>query len=334
MRSELFEVPILHVTVKSYGAMMVVGFLFALVLLRRLTKTAGQNPDHMTNVALYALIAGVVGARVFYIFHHFAEFKGDILSMFAVWQGGLEFVGGVILAIFVILLYLRYYKLPMLSYLDILAIGLMVGLGFGRIGCFLNGCCFGRPTNVSWISRLPRFPYESAPYCSQVRPNPARNRDKAYIDLPAEYFGYLGQDGQTWFPTDETNKYRAYLKPEKLLTDYERHEVTEGHYRCLAVHPTQLYSSLNAFILCGIIYLFWRWFGRLKPGTTFSLMLIMYWITRVFLEYIRDDNPFEYSWWAIYKGGTVSQNIGIYMIVLGSVLLVYFLRKKASEPAS
>jgi phosphatidylglycerol:prolipoprotein diacylglycerol transferase len=325
MFPELFEVPLIHTTIKSYGAMMVVGFLCAVFLLRRLTRAVGENPDHMTNVALYALIAGVVGSRIFYVAHHIEDFRGSILSMLAVWQGGLEFLGGVILAIVVIVFYMVRYKLPALRYLDVLAIGLMVGLGFGRIGCLLNGCCFGKPTKVSWAVR---FPYGSDPYYSQIRPNLLRNRPKAHLNLPAEYFGYLSEDERTWFPTDEGNKYHAYLKPYKLLTDQQRNEVTRGEYRCLAVHPTQLYSSLNAFVLCAVIYLFWAKFGRQKPGYTLSLMLILYGLTRFFLEYLRDDNPFEYSWWAVYKGGTVSQNIGIYMVVVGTVLLIMFVIRR------
>ncbi len=245
--------------------------------------------------------------------------------MLAVWQGGLEFLGGVILAIAVIVFYMFRYKLPAIRYLDILSIGLMVGLGFGRIGCILNGCCFGKPANVSWAVR---FPYGSDPYYGQVRPNLARNRQQAHLNLPAAYFGYLSEDGHTWFPTDEANKYRAYLKPRELLTEKEREEVTQGKYKCLAVHPTQLYSSLNAFVLCGVIYFFWLKFGRRRPGCTLSLMLIFYGVTRFFLEFIRDDNPFEYGWWAIYKGGTVSQNIGIYMVIMGVVLLAIFAMRK------
>ena len=304
---------------------MVVGFLCAVFLLRRLTRAVGEDPDHMTNVALYALIAGVIGSRIFYVAHHIEDFRGNILSMLAVWQGGLEFLGGVILAIVVIVFYMLRYKLPAIRYLDILSIGLMVGLGFGRIGCFLNGCCFGRPTNVSWTVR---FPYGSDPYYSQVKPNLLRNREQPHLDLPADYFGYLSEDGHTWFPTDEANKYRAYLKPRELLTEEEREEVTQGKYKCLPVHPTQLYSSLNAFLLCGVIYLFWVKFGRKRPGLTSGLMLILYGVTRFFLEFVRDDNPFEDGWWAIYKGGTVSQNIGIYMVIMGAVLLAIFAMRK------
>lgn len=69
-----------------------------------------------------------------------------------------------------------------------------------------------------------------------------------------------------------------------------------------------------------------------KPGSTFGLMFIVYGITRFFIEFLRDDNPFEYGWWAIYKGATVSQNIGIYMIIFGLILTLIFQRIKTQQP--
>ena len=144
MHPELFEIPFLHISVKSYGTMMVIGFLAAVWLMRRLMRKSGQNPDFVTNVAMYALIAGIVGARIFYVVHHHDQFVGRPGEIFAVWRGGLEFLGGFLCALVFLWIYLSKQKLPKRLYLDILAIGLMVGLGFGRIGCFLNGCCFGK----------------------------------------------------------------------------------------------------------------------------------------------------------------------------------------------
>ncbi|MHC4528073.1 MAG: prolipoprotein diacylglyceryl transferase, partial [Planctomycetota bacterium] len=189
MHPELFELPIIHVTVKSYGLMMVVGFVCAIYLIRRLSRDITPDPQMITNAALYSLIAGVVGARVFFVVHHWEEFQGRAASVVAIWQGGLELLGGVILAIVVIFSYLLYHKLPIRRYLDILAIGLMAALVFGRIGCVLNGCCFGKPCEVPWAIR---FPYGAPAYHSQVRPNPERNRSQAHLPLPAEFFDEFG----------------------------------------------------------------------------------------------------------------------------------------------
>ena len=108
--------------------------------------------------------------------------------------------------------------------------------------------------------------------------------------------------------------------------------VTKGPYRCLPVQPTQLYSSANAAIIALLLYLFWKrgqksgFAGKIftKPGSTFALMFMLYGVTRFCIEILRDDNPFEHGWWALYKGGTISQNLGIYMFILGAVLMLIF----------
>lgn len=326
MFPKLFELPFIHLTVWTYGPMLVAGFLAAVFLLRRLALRVGQNPDHVTNVALYTLISGVIGARAFYVVHHFSQFRGDPWwSVFAVWQGGLEFVGALILGVIVIVVYLLRHRLSVRLYLDMLAIGLMLGLCFGRMGCFLRGCCFSKPTDVPWAVR---FPYSSPAYNSQVRPNLLRNRPQPQLDLPAEYFGYVGKDGQTWFYVDEAHKFGANLKPFDLLSDQERYDVTKGLYRCLPVHPTQLYSSANALLLCVILLLFWQRFGLTWPGCTFGLMFILYGFSRLWLEFFRDDNPFESAWWSLSDNWTVSQNLGIYIAGLGVILMLIFAKTR------
>jgi phosphatidylglycerol:prolipoprotein diacylglycerol transferase len=320
MHPELFEIPFIHLTVRSYGTMMVIAFLAAVFLIRRLSRNITPDPQYITNASLYSLIAGVVGARLFYVIHHFDEFQNRPLSVFAIWGGGLELLGGVLLAIAVIGFYCRYHKLPVRRYLDILAIGLMLALVFGRIGCFLNGCCFGKPTNLPWAIR---FPYGSYAYSSQVSQNPERNRFQPQLKLPDEFFGYYDENGKRFYG----------LKPYKDLTQEQKYMVDRGPYRCLPVHPTQLYSSVNGGILALILYLFWRKAQKTgkglfsKPGQIFSLMFILYGITRFFIEFVRDDNPFEFD------GLTISQNIGIAMVVFGVLLMVIFDKMKPDSIA-
>jgi phosphatidylglycerol:prolipoprotein diacylglycerol transferase len=134
---------------------------------------------------------------------------------------------------------------------------------------------------------------------------------------------------------------RWYPKPYEDLSEQQKIEVTEGKYRCLPVHPTQLYSSALAAFWCLILCLFWRRAQGAalsggpsglftKPGCTFALMLIVYGISRFGMEFLRDDNPFELD------GLTVSQNIGIVMVTLGVILMVVFqkMKVKGVAPAS
>ncbi len=332
MHPEIFKIPFIDWPLPSYGLMMVIGFLAAISLIRYLSRDITPDPQLITNAALYSLIAGVAGARLFFVIHYFDSFRGNLLSIFAIWRGGLELLGGVVLAISVIVFYLWYRKLPVRRYLDILAIGLMAALVFGRIGCFLNGCCFGKPTNLPWAVR---FPYHSSlhvhspAYYSQAHADLKRNRPQPRIQLPTDFFGCYDDNGQ-WVPD---------LKPYKYLTPQQKALVDDGPYRCLPVHPTQLYSSATGTVLCLILYLFWRR-SRMaetspkikklfaKPGCTFALMFILYGIARFFMEFLRDDNPFEFGWWTIYKGGTVSQNLVIYMVIFGTGLMFAFEKMK------
>ncbi|MHC4461494.1 MAG: prolipoprotein diacylglyceryl transferase [Planctomycetota bacterium] len=327
MYPELFKIPFINWPLPTYGLMMVIGFLSAIFLIRHLSRNITPDPHLITNAALYSLIAGVIGARLFYVLHYPDKFQGNWLSIFAIWQGGLELLGGVILAIPVIVFYIWYHKVSIRHHLDILAIGLMLALVFGRIGCFMKGDCFGKPTNLPWAVR---FPYNSDPYRSQVYSNLQRDRPDPHLQLSGEFFGYYNINGKAYYG----------LKPYEDLREEQKKKLKEtDRYRCLPVHPTQLYSSINAAFLCLILYLFWRRAHNAelsgsskklftKPGQIFSLKFILYGIARFFIEFLRDDNPFEHAWWAIYKGGTVSQNLGIYMAVLGVVLIVIFERMK------
>lgn len=321
MYPRLFEIPFLHLKIGTFGPMMVVGFLAALFMMRRLSRRADLEPAMITNAALYSLIIGVVGARAFFVIHYFEQFREDPLNIFATWHGGLEFLGGVIPAICFLLFYLHHHKLPVRRYLDIMAIGLMMGLAFGRIGCFFNACCFGKPTDLPWGVR---FPYGSYVYISQINADPERNRLESYLKLPqAEYLSFYDKNGK-WYP-----------KAMEELTEQQRYEVTKGGYRCLAVHPSQLYSSANALLLCGILYFFWRRGLRStgsddaskllgRPGSMVGLMFVLYGLTRFLLEFIRDDNPYELGIL------TISQILGIAMLMLGIVLLVVLSHVKSN----
>jgi prolipoprotein diacylglyceryltransferase len=138
--------------------------------------------------------------------------------------------------------------------------------------------------------------------------------------LPDEYFGY----------TDEEGRYIAGLKPLKYLTPGQRELVTTGRYRCLPVHPTELYSSAGGAVLGLMLYGVWRrsrraeTFGSYpfltRPGSTFSLALVLYGTARFLMEMLRDDNPFEID------RLTISQLLSIGLAIAGIGLAVFFTR--------
>src|SRR5512135_1961145 len=121
MHPRLFEIPVIHWPVGTYGPMLVLGFLAAIALIKYLSRNLGTDPRHIINAALYSLIGGVIGARLFYVLHYPEKYQGDWTGIFRTWNGGLELLGGVAAAVVVILVYLKYYKLPVRSHLDITA---------------------------------------------------------------------------------------------------------------------------------------------------------------------------------------------------------------------
>ncbi len=141
----------------SYGTMIALGFLVCLYLLQRRARRTGLDPLALFDAVVWALMGGLVGARLFYVLHHWHQFAPDPLRVFALWHGGLTFYGGVIGGALGLLVQLRRKGLPLRPTLDVCASLLPLGHAFGRVGCFLNGCCYGEVTDC-WVGvRFPRI---------------------------------------------------------------------------------------------------------------------------------------------------------------------------------
>lgn len=320
MHPEIFKIPFINLSIQSFGTMMVVGFLVALWVMRRMAVKIGLNPEWMSNAGLYALVTGLVGAKFFYYVHYHDQFVGNFRAVFSGW--GFELLGGVIAATAFLIVYFRKKRMPAWQCLDLFAIGILIGVGFGRIGCLLNGCCYGHLTDSSIGIR---FPYDSIAYNSQVRPDADRNRTEPHLKIEDDFFGYVSPDG-SWIPARPDEKYQAGLKPYRMLTDKQK-ELVAGPYRCLKVLPTQPIETGYTFLLAAAMYFFWKKKAMRIPGLTVATVTWIYGILRFINEGLRDDNPFEYAWWAVYRGGTISQNISLYMIAVGLILTVVLIKR-------
>ena len=148
MHPEIFHWGFLHI--RSYGVMLAVAFLVGTWLALREARRLSLDEDKVVNVILVVLIASVLGARALYVMEHIQEFRREWGSVIALWQGGLTLYGGVIAGTVAGLLAARRFGLPMWTVADALTPSLALGTALGRIGCFLNGCCYGRPTRLPW----------------------------------------------------------------------------------------------------------------------------------------------------------------------------------------
>ncbi|ARN57755.1 prolipoprotein diacylglyceryl transferase [Sedimentisphaera salicampi] len=330
MFPELFRIPFTDLTVKSYGTMLVLGLFAGFWLIRKMCAKTGRgaNAETLINAGMYSLIAGIIGARAMYVLHY-RVYEEGFMEIFAVWNGGLELLGGVILAIAFILYYLWKKKCDMLTSLDILSVALLIGIAIGRIGCFLNGCCYGQVTELP-VGVV--FPYGSIVYNAQAHPDPLREREEPYIDLPANFYGLNTQKG--WVPAGEENKEKYPLKPKDMLTEAERKLVSRGGpYQAKPVHPTQLYSSAANAVNCLLAFIFWRRYGSGREnndkmrckGCTFSLVFILYSISRFLVESLRDDNPYEVGML------TISQLISIGLFAAGVAGLIYYTKRNKAN---
>ncbi|MEW6516406.1 MAG: prolipoprotein diacylglyceryl transferase [candidate division FCPU426 bacterium] len=158
-------------TLRSYGLMVATGFGLAIYLAWRRARQEGIDPERFLDMTLWVMIAGLAGARLLYVIVSWRDYAAAPLDALKFWQGGLVFYGGFICALLVMILYCRLRGLPLWKVLDLSAPYTALGHAVGRIGCFLNGCCYGPPNAACGVifpaleDHTPRLPiqlFESA----------------------------------------------------------------------------------------------------------------------------------------------------------------------------
>lgn len=130
----------------SYGFMLALSFLLGILLAARRARGRGVEPEAVYDLSMVIVVCAVIGSRGLYILTHRDRFEG-IIDIFALWQGGATYYGGLILAVAGSIVFLRRKKIPFFRMADIIAPSIALGVFLTRIGCFLSGCCFGSPTS-------------------------------------------------------------------------------------------------------------------------------------------------------------------------------------------
>lgn len=254
-----------NVPIFGYGLMVLTGFLTATWLGQMRARQAGLNPSVVFDATFWTLIFGVLGGRLFYLIQH-----GDrvFVNVNSLWDyvraavdlssGGLVLIGSMFGGAVGYFLASRRKGFAPLPLLDLLTPSIFVAIGFGRIGCFLYGCCFGDPSTLPWAVE---FPPGSA----------------AFQALAA----------------------RGFVAPDAPA--------------CIPLHPTQLYSAFDGFLLALVTYAYHPY--RAYAGGTFALGMILYPITRFFIEYLRSD---ELGAWGTRF--TISQWLSLGLFLAGLTL--------------
>jgi phosphatidylglycerol:prolipoprotein diacylglycerol transferase len=142
------------VPIHTYGFLIAIGFLCAVLVIRKLSMRSGLNVEKTLDFTFWLLLVGFVGARILFIITKFDSFMADPADMFKVWQGGLVFLGGPIACVPFAIWYMKRNQLPLWRTMDVLVPGLVINHMFGRFGCLAAGCCYGKPTGSSFGIRL------------------------------------------------------------------------------------------------------------------------------------------------------------------------------------
>lgn len=138
------------IEIHAYGFMVAIAFLVGIYISIRYARKVGIGAEVILDLAIWVIIAAIVGSRLLYVVGRWNDFKGNLLDIVMVQKGGLAFLGGFLLALLVVYIFSLRKKIPILRLFDVLAPGLSIGYAIARVGCFLNGCCFGVPTRWPW----------------------------------------------------------------------------------------------------------------------------------------------------------------------------------------
>ncbi len=131
-------------SIHSYGVMLAIGFVVGISLAAREAVRTNVDPEKVLNLAFWILVSSIIGARLFHCIVFYPQYLKNPLRILKLWEGGLVFYGGFLGALLAGFVYCRINKLNYWEIGDLLMPSLMLGLVFGRIGCTLAGCCFGK----------------------------------------------------------------------------------------------------------------------------------------------------------------------------------------------
>lgn len=275
--------PMPKVPVYGYGAMLVVGALLSGWVAATRSKLVGVDPQFAWDMSVKLILAGVIGSRLFYLLQYHDRVYARCENLFDyakstvnLTEGGLVLYGGLILGSAMYFVGCRLKGIDPVKFGDAVVPAVFVGEACGRLGCFLNGCCFGDPCDLPWGIC---FAQDSVPW-------------RALVDR-----GYVLETATATFP----------------------------------LHPTQIYSSLNAVVLAVVTATYYRY--RSGHGSVLALAIMGYAMSRSCLEVLRGDELGQFG-----TVLTISQWVSIGVFCSGAALAWWSWRQSdrrlPSPPAS
>jgi phosphatidylglycerol:prolipoprotein diacylglycerol transferase len=136
--------------VYAYGFFVAIGFVAGVIFATLRARKEGIPFERVVDLFFYTVLSAILGSRILFVLINLDVYRENPLQIFKIWEGGLVFYGGLILAIGVSIGYMRWHRLPIWKFTDLFSPSIALGLFFGRIGCFFAGCCYGRETSLPW----------------------------------------------------------------------------------------------------------------------------------------------------------------------------------------
>ncbi|HEX3600380.1 MAG TPA: prolipoprotein diacylglyceryl transferase family protein [Lacipirellulaceae bacterium] len=349
--------------IRGYGVMLLIGITSGVGMAMYRGRKGGLDPEIIISLAIWMVVCGVIGARLFYVIEYWHEsfagrnFRDTLLEIANIPEGGLVIFGGFIGAMIGFFTLLRKQRLPLLAMADLIAPSMAIGLAFGRVGCLLNGCCYGGQTDLPWHVAFPKLSsrYEiakandaqrfSPPYADQASHGEMHGfrvdeqGDKPAVvtrvdpGSPAESAGLRVNDSiaaingaKITFTRDAKSQlFELFLAQQPLhivLDSGKSLEVASVPLpdRSRPVHPAQLYSAIDAGLLGWLLWAYYPF--RRRDGELIALLLTIHPITRFLLEIIRTDEPAVFG-----TGMSISQNVSLGLLACGMAIWWYLSRQ-------
>lgn len=332
--------------VRSYGAFVVMGLFSAIGLAMYRAKQRGLPPETITSLIPWVFVPGIVGARMFYVIQYRQDYIQDnfidtLKRMASFTEGGLVVYGSMIGGFLGYLIFSRIHRLSMLRMGDVLIPCLFLGVFLGRIGCLMNGCCYGGACEPSALSV--QFPPNSPVYKEQLASgsllgmqiDPETNRiDEVQPSSVADTLGITaGQTFERGNFDPRTRETADRAIPEEDVPLGWGMQIS-GRYFYLSpddlpakanpVVAAQVISSLTALVLCISLCVLDRFIA--KDGVLLFSGFAGYAVIRFILEIVRVDEGGQLG-----TSFSISQWVSMVVFALCLTALAIVLRKKPNS---
>jgi phosphatidylglycerol:prolipoprotein diacylglycerol transferase len=237
--------------IRWYGVMMALAFIAGLWTAIRRARLANVHGETIADVTMWLMLGSIVGARFVYVTTYWKqEFaNGPISEIFMIQHGGLVYYGGLIGASVAGIIYLTWKRLPVWKIADILAPSIALGSVFGRIGCLLNGCCYGRACDLPWAIH---FPADHETHGAAVHPTEIYD---ALLNLIL-YLALAGLFRRRKFDGQIFALYLIGYAIFRSLAEYFRGDYPADHVHAGLLTSAQLLSV--PILIVGVVLCFWR----------------------------------------------------------------------------